>query len=62
MEYQIKTFILFRGSNIDFGWKSSDNENNRVQNDTSSFVLPETVHNRQYENVFIAYATVPGMI
>ncbi|VVC43788.1 Peptidase C14, p20 domain,Peptidase C14A, caspase catalytic domain,CARD domain,Caspase-like [Cinara cedri] len=53
-----------RGNNIDFGWKSFDNENNRVQNDAKQtfYAIQEeqSFQNRRYENVFIAYATVPG--
>lgn len=57
--------ILFSGNNSDFGWKSVDDENNRLQNDSTNDNTIgknyQKVVNRRYENIFIAYATVPGM-
>jgi len=54
-----------RGKNLDLGWRSFDNGNGRVQNDSTTTSnnnhhSVETIPNRRYENVFIAHATIPG--
>lgn len=56
---------MFRGNNSDFGWTSVNDKNNKLQNDSTGKTETEKNHhgfvNRRYENIFIAYATVPGM-
>lgn len=56
----IFTINCYRGDNIDYGRKSFIDVNNRLQNDSTNSSIGYIV-NRRYENVFIAYATVPGM-
>lgn len=55
----MKIINYFRGKNSDHGWRLPDAENNRLQNDSTNLPIG-TIINRRYENVFIAYATVPG--
>ncbi|XP_060839944.1 caspase-3-like isoform X1 [Rhopalosiphum padi] len=49
-----------RGKNSDFGWKNCDGENNALQIDSSNISATETIYNRSYNDIFIAFATVPG--
>jgi len=56
--YTINTFFYFRGQNNDFGWKYCNGENNL---NYGADVFPiGTISDKRYEDVFIAYATLPG--
>ncbi|XP_060862115.1 caspase-3-like [Metopolophium dirhodum] len=48
-----------RGKNSDFGWKYHDGENNHLHDDSTT-LSPNTTIERRYEDVFVAYATIPG--
>ncbi|XP_016656485.1 caspase-2-like [Acyrthosiphon pisum] len=49
-----------RGPNRDFGWKYCDGKNNYLQNYDSNMYPIGTILDQRYQDVFIAYATLPG--
>ncbi|KAL5239320.1 hypothetical protein ACI65C_006730 [Semiaphis heraclei] len=48
-----------RGQNNDFGWKYCNGENN-LNHGADVFPIIGTISDKRYEDVFIAYATLPG--
>jgi len=56
----INIFIYFRGPNRDFGWKYCSGENNYLQNYDADMYPIGTISDKRYQDVFIAYATLPG--
>jgi len=57
--HTINMSIYFRGPNKDFGWKYCSGEDNNLQNYDDRYPIG-TISDRRYEDVFIAYATLPG--
>ncbi|KAL4105139.1 hypothetical protein QTP88_020411 [Uroleucon formosanum] len=49
-----------RGPNRDFGWKYCNGENNYLENYDADKYPIGTISGKRYEDVFIAYATLPG--
>ncbi|XP_060858825.1 caspase-3-like [Metopolophium dirhodum] len=49
-----------RGPDRDFGWKYCSGENNYIQNYDDDMYPIGTISDQRYQDVFIAYATVPG--
>lgn len=58
--HTINTIIYFRGPNRNFGWKYCNSDYNCLQNDGDDLYPIGTISDRRYEDVFIAYATLPG--
>jgi len=58
--HTINISIYFRGPDRDFGWEYCNSENNYLQSYGARRFPIGTISEQRNQDIFIAYATLPG--